>query len=320
MAFNFVERLGSMLGRSVVERMRGTRHEEPAPAEAEAAPPEAAAEAPVAEAAPAETYTAPQESYAAPAEAVAEPVAYADPTVGAAPEVAAYAPSTTPTEVPGGPVVAADATLTTPTVDTYAAPPVEAAPAPAAEEISFAPPTEAAAEAPAEPAKSAEELEEERLWGEVEAAWGGGDFQKVTDSLDRLRELQPEDSALIDEKISAAQFNQASALEQAGDLDRALYLYQEAQRRNPGLGEAMFAIERVQATLQPPAPVEAAPQPEPAAPAEQSYTVADGDNLSVIAERFYGSADQWPRIFEANRDQLDNPDLIQPGQVLRIPA
>ena len=53
--------------------------------------------------------------------------------------------------------------------------------------------------------------------------------------------------------------------------------------------------------------------------AEQTYTVQSGDNLSKIAKHFYGNAD-WKRIFDANRDQLDNPDLIKPGQVLKIPA
>lgn len=53
---------------------------------------------------------------------------------------------------------------------------------------------------------------------------------------------------------------------------------------------------------------------------EQTYTVERGDTLSHIAQRFYGRASGWNRIFEANRDQLDDPDLIRPGQVLRIPA
>lgn len=54
--------------------------------------------------------------------------------------------------------------------------------------------------------------------------------------------------------------------------------------------------------------------------AERSYTVQSGDSLSKIAKREYGDANQWRRIFEANRDQIDNPDLIHPGQKLRIPA
>jgi nucleoid-associated protein YgaU len=54
--------------------------------------------------------------------------------------------------------------------------------------------------------------------------------------------------------------------------------------------------------------------------ASQTYTVASGDSLSKIAKHFYGNANDWHRIFDANRDQLSNPDLIKPGQVLKIPA
>jgi nucleoid-associated protein YgaU len=56
------------------------------------------------------------------------------------------------------------------------------------------------------------------------------------------------------------------------------------------------------------------------APAAQTYTVVSGDSLSKIAKKYYGNANRWREIFEANRDQLDNPDLIKPGQVLKIPA
>jgi nucleoid-associated protein YgaU len=60
--------------------------------------------------------------------------------------------------------------------------------------------------------------------------------------------------------------------------------------------------------------------PKPAAPAEQIYTVAAGDSLSKISKKLYGDANQWKRIFEANRDQIKNPDVIHPGQKLKIPA
>ena len=51
----------------------------------------------------------------------------------------------------------------------------------------------------------------------------------------------------------------------------------------------------------------------------RAYTVASGDTLSKIAKQFYNDANQWPRIFDANRDILSNPDRINPGQHLRIP-
>ncbi|SFN29553.1 LysM peptidoglycan-binding domain-containing protein [Dokdonella immobilis] len=57
----------------------------------------------------------------------------------------------------------------------------------------------------------------------------------------------------------------------------------------------------------------------PAASTLQTYTVAKGDSLSKIAKKFYGNANQWRVIFEANRDRISNPDLIQIGQVLKIP-
>ena len=57
-----------------------------------------------------------------------------------------------------------------------------------------------------------------------------------------------------------------------------------------------------------------------ASTAPQTYTVNKGDTLSKIAKEFYGSANRWHEIYDANRDQLSNPDLIKPGQVLKIPT
>jgi uncharacterized protein YidB (DUF937 family) len=59
--------------------------------------------------------------------------------------------------------------------------------------------------------------------------------------------------------------------------------------------------------------------PAPAKPAAKTYTVVAGDNLSKIAKRFYGDANKWKKIFEANTDIIKNPDLIKPGQTLKIP-
>ena len=49
------------------------------------------------------------------------------------------------------------------------------------------------------------------------------------------------------------------------------------------------------------------------------YEVKPGDTLGAIAQRFYGKASLYPKIFDANRDILNNPDLIKVGQKLRIP-
>lgn len=49
------------------------------------------------------------------------------------------------------------------------------------------------------------------------------------------------------------------------------------------------------------------------------YEVVSGDTLSAIAQTWYGDPNLWSRIFEANRNQITDPNLIFPGQVLRIP-
>ena len=56
------------------------------------------------------------------------------------------------------------------------------------------------------------------------------------------------------------------------------------------------------------------------AAAGRTYTVKSGDTLSKIAKEHLGDANAYTRIFEANRDQLTDPDKIKPGQVLKIPS
>jgi nucleoid-associated protein YgaU len=51
-----------------------------------------------------------------------------------------------------------------------------------------------------------------------------------------------------------------------------------------------------------------------------NYTVQQGDTLSKIAQQAYGDGNLWPKIYEANKPVIGpNPDLIRPGEVLRIP-
>lgn len=53
---------------------------------------------------------------------------------------------------------------------------------------------------------------------------------------------------------------------------------------------------------------------------QQTYVVEKGDNLSSISKRFYGKSKFWKQIFDANRDTIENPDLIYPGQSIKLPA
>ncbi|MEM8969300.1 MAG: peptidoglycan-binding protein LysM [Bacteroidota bacterium] len=61
--------------------------------------------------------------------------------------------------------------------------------------------------------------------------------------------------------------------------------------------------------------------PEQAEPEPQAtyHTVEKGDSLSKIAKEVYGDPMKYPAIFEANKPMLKDPNLIYPGQVLRIP-
>jgi LysM repeat protein len=78
-------------------------------------------------------------------------------------------------------------------------------------------------------------------------------------------------------------------------------------------------INRIRVKEAPAARPAPAPQAPPKADEVTTYVVQSGDTLSALAQRFYGKASLYPKIFEANRDILNNPDLIKVGQTLKIP-
>lgn len=67
------------------------------------------------------------------------------------------------------------------------------------------------------------------------------------------------------------------------------------------------------------ADIKVSPQPAAVGTGGRTYTVRAGDTLSGIAKQHLGDANAYMKIFDANRDQLTDPDRIKPGQVLRIP-
>lgn len=62
------------------------------------------------------------------------------------------------------------------------------------------------------------------------------------------------------------------------------------------------------------------PPPTPIEEKIEYYIIKPGDTLSKIAKQYYGDANKYPAIFEANREVIKNADLIFPGQKIRIPA
>ncbi|MDD5594957.1 MAG: LysM peptidoglycan-binding domain-containing protein [Candidatus Omnitrophica bacterium] len=62
------------------------------------------------------------------------------------------------------------------------------------------------------------------------------------------------------------------------------------------------------------------PVPTEVAPASfEKYTVAKGDTLQKISQKYFGTTKKWMKIYDANRDVLKGPDKIRPGQVINIP-
>jgi len=72
------------------------------------------------------------------------------------------------------------------------------------------------------------------------------------------------------------------------------------------------------ADIQAPAAAAAAAGAAPVA-AQRTYTVQAGDSLTKISQHFYGNANQYMKIFEANKDKLADPDKVRAGMELKIP-
>jgi nucleoid-associated protein YgaU len=73
------------------------------------------------------------------------------------------------------------------------------------------------------------------------------------------------------------------------------------------------------ADIQAPAAAAAAAGGAPSTATARTYTVQAGDSLSKISKQFYGDANKYMKIFEANKDKLSDPDKVRPGQELVIP-
>jgi LysM repeat protein len=83
-----------------------------------------------------------------------------------------------------------------------------------------------------------------------------------------------------------------------------------------------FGTKTVRIVQQPAAAPAAVVEPQREtdnAPQAKTYTVAKGDCLWNIAKKYYGSGADYQKIFAANKDKINNPNLIYPGQVLTIP-
>lgn len=102
-----------------------------------------------------------------------------------------------------------------------------------------------------------------------------------------------------------------------GLLDK---IFDDDDREKDKKKKADFSnVESGSSSTAPETPMSRTPASDVGVGAGRTYTVVAGDSLSKIAKREYGDASEWKRIYEANRDQIKDPDLIYPGQTFRIP-
>ncbi len=92
-----------------------------------------------------------------------------------------------------------------------------------------------------------------------------------------------------------------------GILDKNFRRDDDAEKRNADFSN----VQSGSSSTAPDAQVEQTPV---TVTSTRTYTVVAGDSLSKIAKRAYGNANEWKRIYEANRHIIKNPDLIYPGQ------
>ncbi|HZS04203.1 MAG TPA: LysM peptidoglycan-binding domain-containing protein [Blastocatellia bacterium] len=129
-------------------------------------------------------------------------------------------------------------------------------------------------------------------------------YQTVLNSLDqmqvRLTDLHVQDNKLVIKGTAPSD-------------DTVNKVWDQIKAVDPGLNDVMVDISVSQSQAQ------AATAGGAPAQGSQTYTVKSGDTLSKISHQFYGDANEFMRIFYANRDQLNDPDKIKVGQQLVIP-
>lgn len=130
-------------------------------------------------------------------------------------------------------------------------------------------------------------------------------YQSVLNEADQMQ-LQFQNLHIQDDKL----FIKATAPSQ----DAANKVWNQIKLVNPSGDDIAADITVSESAAQ-----AAAVSGQPQAQGGQNYTVKSGDTLSKISKQYYGDANDYMRIFYANRDKLRDPDKIQVGQQLTIP-
>ncbi|VGO23320.1 LysM peptidoglycan-binding domain-containing protein [Pontiella sulfatireligans] len=155
------------------------------------------------------------------------------------------------------------------------------------------------------------------------------DYAHAIYHYDRYLELRPdsEKAGLInDQKQKIEQALAYNIIKNSPDVQRVVSQLQAAQRENAELKRQLAGMQPKSAATVTPAqqtvtktvPKSATQAVNSNSAAHQIYHVEGGDNLTKIAQKFYGN-DEWEPIYEANRDRMKSPGDLRVGQTLVIP-
>ena len=146
--------------------------------------------------------------------------------------------------------------------------------------------------------------------------------------MDRFEELKKKYSSVLDfvqqqkgVKVQNlhVQDNKLVLRAQVGSEQIKNAIWDQIKRADPKYSDVNADIT-IDSSLAPAAAASASATSSATPATPQTYTVKSGDTLSKIAQEYYGNPNAYMAIFEANRDQLKDPNMIRAGQVLKIPA
>ncbi|MCB0176953.1 MAG: LysM peptidoglycan-binding domain-containing protein [Anaerolineae bacterium] len=176
----------------------------------------------------------------------------------------------------------------------------------------------AAEEARKKQEAEAKATEEARKKQEAEAKAKAEAEAKAAEEARKKQEAEAKAKAEAEAKAAEeARKKQEAEAKAKAEAEAKAKAAEEARKKQEADTKPTMAVPKAE-----PAKVESKPATAPTpvqATAARIYEVKPGDSLSKIALEVYGNAGRWPEIFEANKDQIKNPNLIHPGQKLRIP-
>jgi TP901 family phage tail tape measure protein len=137
-----------------------------------------------------------------------------------------------------------------------------------------------------------------------------------------IEQARRKESDSLQAKINGTLLNREEIEERIAGFQKQIAQLELDKIRPAQLDEAIGERDAYQEIVTaPPPPPPPPPPPAPAAPANRgTYTVVRGDTLSGISKKYYGDANQWRKIYDANKGVIgSNPNMIFPGQVYTIP-